>query len=86
MRVKVKTFTTNLQNMVIQKTKDISDILESIEQGIVTINLDLSLNDQYSQKAKSLFKFDNIQSTNLKELLQVDLDLYLSFLQWVLSE
>ena len=52
MRMQVKEFTEKLQEMVDDKTREISDILNAIDQGIFTINLDMTVNEEHSKKQK----------------------------------
>ncbi|MFC1617284.1 ATP-binding protein [Candidatus Margulisiibacteriota bacterium] len=40
-----------------EKLKEISDIFSAIDQGIFTLNLDLSLNKEHSRKAEELFNW-----------------------------
>ncbi|MEM7183863.1 MAG: GAF domain-containing protein, partial [Spirochaetota bacterium] len=45
----------NLEGRVKQRTKEIGDIMNNVEQGIFTINTDLTINPEYSQKVLSIF-------------------------------
>ena len=71
MRKQVKEFTENLQELVDEKTKEISDILNSIEQGIFTVNKDLSVNEQHSNKAEVIYGITEFQTSKLKEMFNL---------------
>lgn len=72
MRKQVKEFTENLQELVDGKTKEISDILDSIEQGIFTVNTDLSINPQHSSKAEDIYDISDFETAKLNTLLHAD--------------
>lgn len=83
MRVKVKAFTEELQQMVDNKTKEISDILNSIEQGIFTVNSDLSINKQHSIKAEDIFGISDFEKAELKSLFKLDEEGLAAFSKWI---
>ncbi|MEM7182193.1 MAG: Hpt domain-containing protein, partial [Spirochaetota bacterium] len=45
----------NLEGRVKQRTKEIGDIMNNVEQGIFTINKDLTINPEYSKKVMQIF-------------------------------
>ncbi|MEM7184725.1 MAG: GAF domain-containing protein, partial [Spirochaetota bacterium] len=45
----------NLEGRVKQRTKEIGDIMNNVEQGIFTINEDLTINPEYSKKVIQIF-------------------------------
>ncbi|MCH2206445.1 MAG: ATP-binding protein [Lentisphaerales bacterium] len=83
MRLQVKEFTENLQELVDEKTKEISDILNSIEQGIFTINKDLSINEQHSSKAEDIFAITEFQNSNLESLFDINDTKVEQYKSWV---
>ena len=83
MRVQVRQFTENLQELVDEKTKEISDILNSIDQGIFTVNMDLSVNAQHSKKAGEIFSLENFQDSSLKKIFAIDDDQLAEFSSWL---
>lgn len=83
MRKQVKEFTENLQGMVDEKTKEISDILNSIEQGIFTVNKDLSVNPQHSSKAEDIYEISDFETAKLNTLLHTSEDRIEEFNQWL---
>ncbi|MEM7184161.1 MAG: ATP-binding protein, partial [Spirochaetota bacterium] len=52
----------NLEGRVKERTKEIGDILNNVEQGIFTINSDLSINPEYSKKVIEIFERDDFGS------------------------
>ena len=83
MRKQVKEFTENLQGMVDEKTKEISDILNSIEQGIFTVNKDLSVNPQHSSKAEDIYEISDFETAKLNSLLHTSDKRIEEFNQWL---
>ncbi|MEM7181255.1 MAG: ATP-binding protein, partial [Spirochaetota bacterium] len=49
----------NLENRVKKRTKEIGDIMDNVEQGIFTINPDLTVNPEYSKKVIDIFARNN---------------------------
>lgn len=80
MREKVKNFTENLQSIVDAKTKKIRFLLDNIDIGIIQVNSDQKIGDEYSKAAKKIFKsiddrntkeiFDELELTRLSSLLE----------------
>ncbi|MCM8533322.1 MAG: HAMP domain-containing protein, partial [Lentisphaeraceae bacterium] len=83
MRVQVKEFTENLQELVDEKTKEISDILNSIEQGIFTVNKDLSINEQHSSKAEDIYGITEFASSSLKDMFKISDKKVEQFQTWI---
>ncbi|MEM7181801.1 MAG: GAF domain-containing protein [Spirochaetota bacterium] len=52
----------NLEYRVKERTKEIGDIMDTVEQGILTINPNLTMNSEYSRKVNDIFAV-----TQLKE-------------------
>jgi len=83
MRVQVKEFTDNLQGMVDEKTKEISDILNSIEQGIFTINTDLTVNAQHSSKAEEIYEVSDFENAKIASLFNMNPTKVENFNTWL---
>ena len=67
-----------------QAQKEIRDIFESINQGIFTFNLDLSLNSEHSYSAEKIFQNTSFQSVDIYELLNLTSEKQKKvFAQWV---
>jgi chemotaxis protein histidine kinase CheA len=65
------------------KMLQVSDILNNLEQGLFTINLDGTINDEYSVITKKILKIDNIQSSSIQEILRMDARQNRAFYAWL---
>ncbi|NRA44632.1 MAG: PAS domain S-box protein [Oligoflexales bacterium] len=66
----LENLTHNLQELVQEKTADITNLLDSIEQGIITINPDFSVNEAHSKYAELIFETAQFAGKNLSQLFQ----------------
>jgi chemotaxis protein histidine kinase CheA len=62
---------------------NVCDILNNLEQGLFTIDLDGTINDEYSEITKTIMKIDDIASTNITELLRMDARQSRAFYAWL---
>ncbi|SMF08590.1 ATP-binding protein [Pseudobacteriovorax antillogorgiicola] len=69
MRDKIKAFTNNLQEMIEEKTEDISSMLKNIEQGIFTITKDYKVHPEYSAFLENIFLDKDIADKPFEEFL-----------------
>lgn len=76
MRISIKDHISNLDSKVEQRTKqleaskkEVTNILNSIEQGIFTFNPDLSVNESHSLKAEEIFNTTSFKETNISKLM-----------------
>jgi signal transduction histidine kinase/HAMP domain-containing protein len=83
MRVTIKKYTDHLQDLIDEKMQQVNDILNNIDQGLFTINLDGSVNKEYSARANEILKVDDIASYNLNELLRLDGNQKRAFDEWL---
>ncbi|NQZ67591.1 MAG: Hpt domain-containing protein, partial [Lentisphaeria bacterium] len=83
MRKQVKEFTENLQSLVDEKTKEVSDILQAVDQGIFTINTDLSVNKQHSLRAEEHYQVGVFEGEDLNTLFQVEEKYSEHFEKWM---
>jgi signal transduction histidine kinase/HPt (histidine-containing phosphotransfer) domain-containing protein len=83
MRQMVKRFTTNLQDLVDEKMRQVTDILNNIDQGLFTINLDLSVNPDYSSRANTILGVEDLSKCTLEEILQLNIDGMNMFKKWM---
>jgi HAMP domain-containing protein len=60
MRTTIKRYTEQLQELIDEKMQQVNDILNNIDQGLFTINLDGSVNKEYSARANEILKVDDI--------------------------
>jgi nitrogen fixation/metabolism regulation signal transduction histidine kinase len=72
MRGTIKKYTGCLQDIVDEKILQLNDILSNIDQGLFTINLDGSVNQEYSVRANQIFKVSDIASSSLQTILRMD--------------
>ncbi|MCP5494769.1 MAG: AAA family ATPase [Leptospiraceae bacterium] len=54
----------NLEGRVKARTKEIGDIMNNVEQGILTLNPDYSINPDYSKKVIDIFNRDDLGNKN----------------------
>ncbi|MFK7826233.1 MAG: ATP-binding protein [Oligoflexales bacterium] len=66
----LENLTHNLQELVQEKTADITNLLDSIEQGIITINPDFSVNEAHSKYAELIFETKEFSDKKLSQLFQ----------------
>jgi signal transduction histidine kinase/HAMP domain-containing protein len=83
MRSTIKRYTDHLQEIIDAKMQQVNDILNNIDQGLFTINLDGSVNEECSARANEILKVQNIASQNINELLRLDLKQMDAFNMWL---
>ncbi|PCI46088.1 MAG: hypothetical protein COB51_07935 [Moraxellaceae bacterium] len=66
-----------------QKKHEIDDILNSIEQGIFTFNIDQTVNSEHSAKAEILFNTQEFEKAKLQDLFDLDDDQMQRFNKWL---
>nr|MDQ2999716.1 HAMP domain-containing protein [Fibrobacterota bacterium] len=69
MRIKIKDYTQNLKGLVEAKVRQVRDILENIEQGLFTFDLDLVINEDSSKKAALILGVPRLAGHTLAEIL-----------------
>ncbi len=83
MRTTIKRYTDHLQDLINEKMQQVNDILNNIDQGLFTINLDGSVNKEYSARANEILKVDDIASHNINQLLRLDSKQNEAFCTWL---
>ena len=83
MRQTVKKFTDHLQDLVDEKMQQVNDILNNIDQGLFTINLDGTINREYSSRANDILKVADVSSCSITELFRLDIKQEDAFKQWL---
>jgi sensor histidine kinase regulating citrate/malate metabolism/HPt (histidine-containing phosphotransfer) domain-containing protein len=83
MRVTIKKYTDHLQDLIDEKMQQVNDILNNIDQGLFTINLDGTVNKEYSARANDILKVDDIASHNINQLLRLDTNQKSLFDEWL---
>jgi signal transduction histidine kinase/HPt (histidine-containing phosphotransfer) domain-containing protein len=83
MRATIKKYTDHLQDIIDEKMQQVNDILNNIDQGLFTINLDGTVNNEYSARANQILKVDDVASHNIYELLRLDTKQQSAFNTWL---
>jgi signal transduction histidine kinase/HAMP domain-containing protein len=83
MRSTIKRYTDHLQEIIDEKMQQVNDILNNIDQGLFTINLDGTVNKEYSSRANEILKVTDIASSNINELLRLDVKQNTDFNSWL---
>ena len=83
MRSTVKTFTENLQELVEEKMKQVRDIMNNIDQGLFTINMDLSVNPEYSISSNTILGFPDIAVQSVNKLFRIREEEMGSMVDWL---
>jgi hypothetical protein len=76
-------YTGHTQPMFDEKVLQVTDILNTIEQGLITINLEGKINNEYSTIAKKILKIDDISSSSIQEILRMDDKQGAAFNRWL---
>lgn len=64
-------------------SQKVHDILNNIEQGLFTINLDGSINPEHSRSALSILSIPDILNTPLRDVMRLSGDQECDFLKWL---
>ncbi|MBN1307071.1 MAG: HAMP domain-containing protein [Chitinispirillaceae bacterium] len=83
MRSTVKQYTDHLQDLIDEKMQQVNDILNNIDQGLFTVNLDGTVNKEYSARANTILKVSDVARCSVRELLRLDLKQGAAFLLWL---
>src|SRR5690554_824747 len=83
MRKTIKEYTDHLQEIIDEKMQQVNDILNNIDQGLFTINLDGTINKEYSARVNDILKIDNLENRNLDEILRLDKEQQKTFKIWL---
>ncbi len=83
MRKTIEKYTNHLQDLVDEKMQQVRDILDNINQGLFTINMDGSINEEYSARANDILKVKNVAKSTLSSILRLDADRTKAFKTWL---
>jgi signal transduction histidine kinase len=83
MRVTIRKYTDHLQDLIDEKMQQVNDILDNIDQGLFTINLDGTVNREYSARANQILKVSDVASCTIKELLRFNARQEAAFYTWL---
>lgn len=71
-RAEVHRHTVDLQSLIDEKMREVNDILENIDQGLFTVDLNGSISEARSSRTDSLFNVSDASGMHLAELLRFD--------------
>jgi signal transduction histidine kinase/HAMP domain-containing protein len=83
MRATIKRYTDHLQDLIDEKMQQVNDILNNIDQGLFTINLDGTVNQEYSARANTILNVDDVAGCTLRELLRLNSNQEKAFNTWL---
>jgi nitrate/nitrite-specific signal transduction histidine kinase len=83
MRQTIKRYTEHLQDIINEKMQQVNDILNNIDQGLFTINLDGTVNEEYSKRANEILSVEDVAKCSLDELLRLDAEQRGNFHKWI---
>lgn len=82
MRKTIKKYTDHLQVLIDEKMQQVKDILNNIDQGLFTVNLDGTVNNEYSVRANEILQVDDVANCTLRELLRCNSEIEAAFKSW----
>lgn len=71
MRRKIHAYTNKLESLVAEKVRQIGDLLENVDQGLFTFNLDMTVNPDYSARACTVLRQDDLKGKSLQDILRM---------------
>lgn len=81
-QTQLKELSDNLADLVEEKTQDIALLLDTIEQGIFSIGIDMKVNGAHSKFAETIFQIQTFQDESLKDIFQLSDQEYKEFANW----
>ncbi|NLB64374.1 MAG: HAMP domain-containing protein [Fibrobacter sp.] len=69
MRLTVKQYTEHLEELVDAKMRQVRDILDNIDQGLFTVNLDGTINDEYSKATNKILGVEDVAKIDVAKAL-----------------
>lgn len=83
MRQTVKNYTEHLEDLVNEKMRQVRDILDNIDQGLFTVNIDGSINHEYSRATNAILGLDNVAGGDVTAALRLDFSQLQDWEDWV---
>lgn len=83
MRRTVKEYTERLQDMVKEKIREIKDILDNIEQGLFTVEMDGKVNPDYALSTNAILSVEDAARCALGELFRLGPVLNQDWMEWL---
>ncbi len=80
--MQLEAFNQNLQQLVDDKTRDISVLLDSVEQGIISISPTQNINETHSNEARLIFGRSDFANATLTELFDLKNEELNEFSNW----
>ncbi|MGM0442575.1 MAG: ATP-binding protein [Fibrobacterota bacterium] len=72
MRQTIKKYTEHLQELIDEKMRQVKDILNNIDQGLVTVNFDGTVGKEYSLKSNDILNVEDVADEDVYSLLRLD--------------
>lgn len=83
MRGRIKGYMHDLQGLVDAKVNQVRSILENIEQGLFTFNLDMEINEDSSKKAAVILDLPRLSGRKLADVLRLTPEEERLFRDWI---
>ena len=83
MRERIRQYTEHLQDLVDEKMKQVRDILENIDQGLFTVNLDGSVNPEHSAKVTNILQLPEIAGSDVQRVLHLSDEATADWQKWI---
>lgn len=83
MRRTVREYTERLEEMVSEKIQEIKDILDNIEQGLFTVDLDGKVNPDYALSTNAILGIEDVSKSTLGELFRLDGSRESDWMDWL---
>ncbi len=83
MRRKIQSYMLRLESLVAEKVRQIGDLLENVDQGLFTFNLDFTVNPDHSDRACSVLRLNRLEGKSLEDILRMTPGQAQAFRDWV---
>lgn len=83
MRKEVKRYADHLEEIIAEKMQQVRDILDHIDQGLFTVNLDGTINHEYSRATEEMLVAQQLHSQKIQDVLGMSLEQRSSWDDWV---
>lgn len=83
MRKTIKKYTEHLQDIIDEKMRQVKDILNNIDQGLLTVDFEGKVGEEYSLRANDILSVEDVASHDIYELLKLDSKAKKSFDVWI---
>lgn len=83
MRERIRQYTEHLEELVDEKMRQVRDILDSIDQGLLTVNLDGTVNPEHSRKANAILHVEDVSKSEVHQVLHLSDEGLTDWKAWV---